>query len=309
MKTKLILPLLILLFLYTGCTRNNESVDTSNTTVSNNDINQELIECKKENEYLEKENTQLKNNIEKLKSENTEFLGFIENSNKLKKVHSEHSFLKFFAPSTQWDELIVSNGIDEVVIKDRELLASLAPLFYIDDVKNPEPPGSRNINSYYYKLIKNDIEIAFEILYDNVIIFNDIENIIFTSSRDISQIGKAFLKQPEYYPEDNVFTQMFNSGMYITKNKSNKLTIFNSFLIQHTIDSFLRMEKESIEEEIFNKEEKVLVESWEFYSYGKIISMVVYTNYVKVIADNQYYYYKINNQEALQQLLYIKSCY
>lgn len=275
---------------YSGCSQN--------ASVPINEESQKLIE------ELKIENKNLKDTLDKHKQELTnQPIINITDENKIKELHDNYPTTKKINASTMWDKIVVSNEVDSVIITDVDMLRGISSLFYLRrDVTMDYPNGPRYLESFKYVFTSDKDEITIYVRDNNVIEIEGIPNRIFQSDNNIFQLGRAFLKEQQFYTrtEKNTFEKILHSGMMIigTQMKAqyfDKVAIIGS---AYGLD-FLNTGKDEISKPIKESEE---IERWTYYYYGQQIEVRFFENYISVQDGNNKRYFSKDSEEIKLQI-------
>ncbi len=195
------------------------------------------------------------------------------------------------------DKVIVSEYKDDpqsVEIKDSSIVSALRSILVMHKLESDPFPGGikGDETSCYYDIHSGDKILSLNILYNGVVQVNreDGKEYFFQSSPDSYLLGKAFIKKPDYIPDEPILAKMYDSGLLMSYENSNKgVAYLSRYRIQGAVSTFLRIEKQETKKP---PEPLELRNRLVFYYFGEKIEMNVYKNHMHIIdKEDEYWYY------------------
>lgn len=292
----LVIVLTMLSQLVCGCSQTNQTQTDNTTPVNSNGI---MVK------QLRGEVEKLKKEIEELRIENDNLMISLKSSleNPItftkQKYIDDYPWLEQFNIDMKWEKIDIGediNGANCVSITDPILLEHISKMFYIkrevtEDYTNMLCSDIRNFS---YRLVGKDVTIIFHVRDRGIIEFDEIPGHYFQVDENIYQPGNAFLKKPNYYPEEILDGILAGSGL-MTQEREQLYPWFQSFRIRNVVYAFKMTEKKVIKKPASLPAE--YLQKLTFYYFGEKSSMILYNDTIQVNYNGEEILYKVTEDD------------
>lgn len=287
MKTlKILLSILLIVVLVAAMGCNNTSIKTSSGREA------ELQQLKSENDKLKEQLNSSLQTIQELK----------DNNNIIKNVIDEENYR--WAKEEEWDKIFVYRSDfpnEKIEIKEKVFMKNIYfENLMIRQSEPPNPPMS-DVGYYTYEFIKDNKTYKVDVVGRDTIVYS---GEYFLTNKYIYNLGKALLPPPKFIKTDSILNKIYESGALHGEKEFDYLTL-DSFRI-HGFANVLQdgIDKGNVSV-ISATPTKVgeVKEKFTFYYYGKKIYMDVYHNYLCIKDGNHTYWYKIESEELILNIL------
>ncbi|MFT4415813.1 hypothetical protein ACLM5H_18295 [Fredinandcohnia humi] len=182
-----------------------------------------------------------------------------------------------------WDKVILDTPEEEIVIVSKPIIEEFRNQFSgIIQTDNPYPGGFRTGNpSFTFHIYSGEEKYTFHSLENDFFMSAEMDT-FYRSQEDYTQFAKAFLTLPKGYPNENLYSKLYHSGMIIGE-KEFAFPILDSFRIKGIVSVFNSIEKK---EENPQTSGVGYIEKFTFYYFGETYEMTLYDEYIH-ISDEQ----------------------
>lgn len=190
------------------------------------------------------------------------------------------SSLKYIKPeflNVEWDHVILETFDEKIIIDSKPIMEEFSNQFRgIIETENPYPGGFRSGHpSFTFHIVAGEQQYTFNSLEHDFFMTSDYES-FYRSHEDYTQLARAFLSKPSGYPEENLFSKLYYSGMVVGE-KEFIHPIMDSFRIKGIASIFINMDKEEVAAPNITLDYQ---EKFTFYYFGEKYDLSLYDEYI-----------------------------
>lgn len=243
----------------------------------------------KNHSVLEGEVLILKSQKEELDIQVKELLKKQEDPNKNAEINNNSGdsapSLPYIRPEflkVEWDKVILETYDEEVIIDSKSIIEEFRSQFRgILEMDNPYPGGYRTGQpSFTFHIISGEEQYTFHSL-EHDFFMSDERDSFYRSQEDYSQLAKALLSKPAGYPEENLFSKLYHSGMIVGEKEFN-FFLMDSFRIRGIAATFISIEKNEVQPQTLSDDYH---EKFTFYYFGEKYDMSLYDEYIHLSSE------------------------
>jgi hypothetical protein len=226
----------------------------------------------------------------------------------LKNQHAD-SNLPYIRPDflkEEWDQVILETHEEEFVIDSTPIIEEFRNQFRgILETGNPYPGGHRRGEiPFTFHILTDGKQYTFRSL-DHDFFMSEDGGTYYRSEEDYAQLAKALLSKPNGYPEEDLSSKLYNSGMMVGE-KEFKVTIMDSFRIRGIASIFISMKKNEVKPQTLSVD---YFEKFTFYYFGETYHMALYDEFIH-LSDEQAtinLWYKANEEDITNILMVLRA--
>lgn len=286
--------------------KTSESDDTEHVSELIN--TEDCIKIKQENTKLLVEINKLKADVQRNKENDTTYsesgesdLYAIQDSVRkgLEKKYPEIMVLNTLSGSIESINVSLLADMDEKLSIDEPILLNLiVTSFRVSQVSNNQIIIPDESGQYRYKINKENSNVEFNVLSENIISFDKYPDVYFITDKKIAFLGLGFLKNCSSFPQQNLVTKM--EKIKLMQDKISGAWYWNERPYYFLNSLFSQLGKEVDTKQI--NERLTLHAQYVFWYFGEQISCSFFDGFVVISDSHEERGYLISNEGRISVL-------
>ncbi|THF73798.1 hypothetical protein [Cohnella fermenti] len=207
----------------------------------------------------------------------------------------------------EWTSIAVLADGSETVLDDPRLMEYASHLFAIQGTADYTNGAHSDIDPFALRLTeKNGQVYVLNIVNRESVEFPEYApGLWYRVSPEVANLGKGWMKRPDYVPEESLASRLLNSGVMRVAFGDGTYYFAQSYRVRRLAVEFLQADKKLVKEAGDTNAEPSLEAT--FYLYGKEIEMKAYPQSIELRDGEERFEYEVGEETVRQMLAFLSA--